>query len=121
MSVVGAARILAYANERVAHELAKALPLALLFLLLTGGDPDLEAKMAGLDERNSVAPTETTLVFLVSLEVGLRILTDGSNESWPGPGVDEASTLTSASGVRGRLPSAWIMALATSSRRQTAD
>jgi hypothetical protein len=80
VSVVGAARVLAYANERVAHELAKALPLALLFLLLTGGNPDLEAKMAGLEERNTIALTRTMLVFLLSLEVGLRILNDASKE-----------------------------------------
>ena len=48
VAVVGAARFLAYANERVAHELAKALPLALLFLLLTGGNPDIEAKILAM-------------------------------------------------------------------------
>lgn len=78
VSVVGAARVLAYANERVAHELAKALPLALLFLVLTGGNPDLEAKMAGLEARNTIALTDIMFVFLIALEIGLRLLTDGS-------------------------------------------
>jgi len=80
VSVVGAARVLAYANERVAHELAKALPLALLFLILTGGNPDLEVKLETLPQRNSIALTEGMLAFLVALEIGLRILTDGSRE-----------------------------------------
>lgn len=37
VAVVGAARILAYIRERTSHELAKAIPLALAFALLTGG------------------------------------------------------------------------------------
>jgi hypothetical protein len=80
VSVVGATRILAYANERVAHELAKALPLALLFLLVTGGNPNLELKVEALQERDVMDLTDGMLAFLIVLEIGLRTVTDGSHE-----------------------------------------
>jgi hypothetical protein len=80
VSVVGATRILAYANGRAAHELAKALPLALLFLLVTGGNPNFELKAEVLQERDAMDLTDSMLAFLIVLEIGLRTLTDGSHE-----------------------------------------
>ncbi len=80
VAVVGAARILAYARQKTAHELAKAIPLAFLFLLLTGGNPDIDAKMTMLADRNdSLGLTDEMIIFLIALEVSLRILTDGSH------------------------------------------
>jgi hypothetical protein len=80
VAVVGAARILAYIREKTSHELAKAIPLAFAFLILTGGSLNLEAKAARLVERpDGIALTGTMIAFLVVLEVGLRLSTDGSH------------------------------------------
>jgi hypothetical protein len=79
VSVVGATRILAYVREKAAHELAKAIPLALGFLLLTGGPLELEAKAARLPNEELLSPTDEMLLFLVVLELSLRIVTDGSH------------------------------------------
>jgi hypothetical protein len=85
VSVVAAARILAYVREKTAHELAKAIPLSFAFLLLTGGALNLEAKLALLaDTSFELATTDQMIPFLVALEIGLRLVTDGSNAalSW---------------------------------------
>jgi hypothetical protein len=80
VAIVGAARILAYVREKTAHELAKAIPLAFAFLLLTGGALNLEDKLARIADRpDALGLTDTMVVFLVGLEVGLRLATDGSN------------------------------------------
>jgi hypothetical protein len=80
VSVVGAARILAYVREKTAHELAKAIPLSFAFILLTGGALNLEEKLASLADRPEGAGlTDQMIAFLIVLEVGLRLVTDGSN------------------------------------------
>lgn len=80
VAIVGAARILAYVREKTAHELAKAIPLAFAFLLLTGGALNLEDKIARVADRpDALGLTDTMVVFLIVLEVGLRLVTDGSN------------------------------------------
>lgn len=80
VSVVGAARILAYVREKTAHELAKAIPLSFAFILLTGGALNLEEKLASVAERPEGAGlTDQMIAFLIVLEVGLRLVTDGSN------------------------------------------
>jgi hypothetical protein len=79
VSMVAATRILAYVRERTAHELAKAIPLALAFMLLTGGALNLDEKFARLAARPEVTSLTTQMiVFLIVLEVGLRLLTDGT-------------------------------------------
>jgi cadmium resistance protein CadD (predicted permease) len=85
VAVVGATRILAYVRERTAHELAKAIPLAFAFLLLTGGTLNLEDKIARVADRpDALGLTDSMVLFLVALELGLRLATDGSNAllSW---------------------------------------
>ncbi len=80
VSVVGAARILAYVRQKTAHELAKAVPLALAFMLLTGGALHLEDKIAAWAERpDLIALTDEMIVFLIVLEIGLRLVTDTSH------------------------------------------
>jgi hypothetical protein len=80
VAVVGATRILTYVREKTAHELAKAIPLALAFLLLTGGALNFDEKLARLADRpDAVGLTDAMILFLVVLEVGLRLVTDGSN------------------------------------------
>ena len=80
VAVVGAARILAYIRERTAHELAKAVPLAFAFLLLTGGALNFDEKLARLAERpDALGLTGEMILFLVALELGLRLLAEGSN------------------------------------------
>jgi hypothetical protein len=80
VAVVAAARILAYVRERTSHELAKAIPLAFAFVLLTGGAANLQANIERLiqDPRASELTSEM-IVFLLVLEIGLRLLTDGSH------------------------------------------
>jgi hypothetical protein len=78
-AIVAATRILAYIREKTAHELAKAIPLALAFVLLTGGTLKLDENLARLTEH----PEERTLtseliLFLLILEIGLRLVTDTS-------------------------------------------
>ena len=85
VSVVAAARILAYVREKTAHELAKAIPLSFAFLLLTGGALNLEAKMALFaDASFELATTDAMIPFLLALEIGLRLVTDASHAalSW---------------------------------------
>jgi hypothetical protein len=80
VAVVAAARILAYVREKTSHELAKAVPLSFAFLLLTGGAINLEQKLARLADRPDVVSMTTDMVvLLVSLEVGLRVLTDSTH------------------------------------------
>ncbi len=80
VAIVAAARILAYVREKTSHELAKAIPLALAFALLTGGTLRFEENLTRMIERpEGQALTEEMIVFLVTLEVGLRLLTDTSN------------------------------------------
>lgn len=76
VGVVGAARLLAYLRAKTAHELAKAIPLALLFLLLTGAGTDLDARFEIADELDGEEITSEMLGFLIVLEIGLRISTD---------------------------------------------
>ncbi len=79
-AVVAATRILAYVREKTSHELAKAIPLSLAFLLLTGGATRLDENLAAIaaDPARSDLTAEM-LTFLIGLEIGLRLLTDGSN------------------------------------------
>lgn len=78
-AIVGAVRVLAYARQKTAHELAKAVPLALAFLLLTGGALAWEEKVQRIVEQQGSADlTNEMLGFLIALELGLRILTDAS-------------------------------------------
>ncbi len=77
--VVGAARILAYVREKTSHELAKAIPLALGFLLLTGGALDLEAKIERIEQNDGTQVTPAMLTFLIVLEVALRLMSDATN------------------------------------------
>jgi hypothetical protein len=80
VAVVGATRILAYVREKTAHELAKAIPLAFAFLLLTGGTLNLEDKVTRIADRpDALGLTDTMVLFLVALELGLRLTADGSN------------------------------------------
>jgi len=80
VAVVAAARILAYIRERTSHELAKAIPLALAFVLLTGGTMRFEENLTRIVERpDGQALTEEMILFVVFLEIGLRLVTDGSH------------------------------------------
>jgi hypothetical protein len=76
VSVVAATRVLAYVREKAAHELAKAIPLAMLLLLLTGGAVQLEEKVDRLDERPDTGFTDEMFWFLIALEIGLRLTTE---------------------------------------------
>jgi hypothetical protein len=85
VSVVAAARILAYVREKTAHELAKAIPLSFAFLLLTGGALNLDEKVAQLsNESFQFLGSDAMIPFLVVLEIGLRLVTDASHAalSW---------------------------------------
>jgi len=78
-AIVAATRILAYVREKTAHELAKAIPLALAFVLLTGGTLKFEENLARLTDRpEGQELTGEMILFLVILEVGLRLVTDTS-------------------------------------------
>ncbi len=79
-AVVAAARILAYLREKTSHELAKAIPLSFAFLLLTGGATRIDENLAAIaaDPTRSDLTTEM-LTMLIALEVGMRLLTDGSS------------------------------------------
>jgi hypothetical protein len=79
-AIVGAARALAYIRHRTSHELAKAVPLSLAVLVITGGSLNLEQKMEAITA-NPGAGTITIdmLLVLMAIEVGLRVATDGSN------------------------------------------
>lgn len=78
VAIVGASRLLAYIREKSAHELAKAIPLAFLFLLMTGSNVDIESRMMAAAERGGQDVTGEMLEFLVFLEIGLRLATDAS-------------------------------------------
>jgi hypothetical protein len=79
-SIVAATRILAYVREKTAHELAKAIPLSLTILFLTGGTSHLEENLTSIVEDPSpTSLTDEMIVFLVVLEIGLRLLTDGTH------------------------------------------
>lgn len=80
VAVVGAARILAYVRERTSHELAKAIPLALAFALLTGGATHIDDNIARILEDPRYSELTTAMVaFLLALELGLRLATDSSH------------------------------------------
>ncbi len=80
VSVVGAARVLAYARQKTAQDLAKAIPLALAFLLLSGASLNLEEKIRQLQVNPQSADlTPDLLLLLVVLELALRISTDASH------------------------------------------
>jgi hypothetical protein len=98
VAIVGASRVLAYVREKSAHELAKAIPLALLFLLMTGASVDIDQRMAAAAERGGADITAEMLEFLVALEILLRLATDTSRvaiRAWQRRGlsdmVDEGS------------------------------
>jgi hypothetical protein len=79
-AIVAATRILAYIREKTAHELAKAIPLSLAILLLTGGTLYLDANLETLAERQELSDlTPAMVTFLVALEIGLRLVTDASH------------------------------------------
>jgi hypothetical protein len=78
--------------------LAKAIPLALLFLLMTGASVDIDQRMAAAAERGGADITAEMLEFLVALEILLRLATDTSRvaiRAWQRRGlsdmVDEGS------------------------------
>jgi hypothetical protein len=80
VAIVAAARILAYVREKTSHELAKAIPLALAFVLLTGGTVHWEENLARiLENPEGSSFTNEMVAFLVILEIGLRLLTDTSH------------------------------------------
>lgn len=80
VSVVGAARVLAYARQKTAQDLAKAIPLALAFLLLSGAALNLEEKLQRLQDNPQAADvTPDLLLLLVGLELALRVMTDASH------------------------------------------
>ena len=80
VAIVAAARILAYVREKTSHELAKAIPLALAFALLTGGSLRFEENLTRIVERpDGQALTGEMIAFLVVLELGLRLLADTSH------------------------------------------
>jgi hypothetical protein len=80
VAVVAAARILAYVRERTSHELAKAIPLAFAFILLTGGALRLDENLARIvEEPDRSELTGGMVMFLIALEIVLRVLTDGSH------------------------------------------
>jgi hypothetical protein len=98
VAIVGASRVLAYVREKSAHELAKAIPLALLFLLMTGASVEIDQRMAAAAERGGADITAEMLEFLVALEILLRLATDTSRvavRAWQRRGlsdmVDEGS------------------------------
>jgi hypothetical protein len=98
VAIVGASRVLAYVREKSAHELAKAIPLALLVLLMTGASVDIDQRMAAAAERGGADITAEMLEFLVALEILLRLATDTSRvaiRAWQRRGlsdmVDEGS------------------------------
>jgi hypothetical protein len=79
VAIVAATRILAYVRQRTSHELAKAIPLAFAFVLLTGGALRLQDNLASISrepERSDL--TGEMLLFLIALELILRGLTDGA-------------------------------------------
>lgn len=80
-AIVGAARLLAYIHAPSSHELAKAVPLSLAVVLITGGQLNIDAKLSTIAAGGAGFGdiSETMLVVLVGLEWTLRILTDGSN------------------------------------------
>lgn len=108
VAIVGAARLLAYARQKTAHELAKAIPMAFLFLLLTRASPDLDEKLALIEERDVEGLTDEMIAYLIALEVALRILTSGSQAvlAWSRRrhGIDSElgvwSTIAVAAGLR---------------------
>jgi hypothetical protein len=78
-AIVAAARILAYIREKTSHELAKAIPLALAFVLLTGGTLHVEENLTRILERpDDQSLTNEMVAFLLGLEIALRLLTDTS-------------------------------------------
>ena len=85
VAIVAATRILAYVRQKTAHELAKAIPLALALLLITGGTLKVDANLAIIGahpERASFTAEMTT--FLIGLEIALRLVTDGSRAALAG-------------------------------------
>jgi hypothetical protein len=85
VSIVAATRILAYIREKTSHELAKAVPLAFAFLLLSGGAINLEDKLARAAARpDATSLTIEMVTYLVGLEVALRIATDGAHAALAG-------------------------------------
>jgi hypothetical protein len=78
-AIVAATRILAHVREKTAHELAKAVPLSLAILLLTGATLNLERNLKAILERPERSDlTAGLVIFLIALEIGLRLMTDGS-------------------------------------------
>ncbi len=80
-AIVGAARLLAYVYAPSSHELAKAVPLSLAVVLITGGQLNIDAKLETMLAGGSGFGdmSDTMLVVLVGLEWTLRFFTDGSN------------------------------------------
>jgi hypothetical protein len=80
VSVVGGARVLAYAREKTAQDLAKAIPLALAFLLISGGALNLDQKLETLRTNPRAAEvTPDLLLLLIGIELALRLTTDGAH------------------------------------------
>lgn len=77
VAVIGATRVLAYARQKTAHELAKAIPLSFAFLLITGGSLSLTEKLATVQQSTAgINLTDEELILLMGIEVALRLTTD---------------------------------------------
>lgn len=81
VAVVGAARVLAYARQRTAQDLSKAIPLALALMLLSGGAFNMEAKLEALRQAPGAIDLDPALIgLLIALELSLRIVTDAAHQ-----------------------------------------
>jgi hypothetical protein len=77
VAIVAAARLLAYVRQKTSRELAKLIPLALALTLLIGGVSQLEDNLQGImDDQFRTDLTVEMIIFLVALEIGLRLATD---------------------------------------------
>jgi hypothetical protein len=76
-AIVAAARILAYIRETTAHELAKAIPLSLAALLLTGGAANIGTNLQSIAGREDLIDLTPEMIgFLLAVEIGLRLISD---------------------------------------------
>lgn len=75
VAAVAAARLLAYLRQKTAHELSKAIPLALSLLL--GGLPRIEDNLQTFTDGTCQSGiTIEMLTFLLALEIALRVVND---------------------------------------------
>lgn len=77
--IVAATRLLAYARAAASHELAKAIPLSVAFVVLTGGSLNISANIERVVADPSLVDlTPRHLAFLVGLEWALRAATEAT-------------------------------------------